>query len=40
MRTWYFIFKFLRGIMLGFICGGIFTFLLALSAVICIQLLT
>ena len=40
MRAWYFIHKFLRGIALGMACGGIFTLLLAISAVVCIRILT
>ena len=40
MRAWYFIHKFIRGVALGMLCGGIFTFLLALSAVVCIKVLT
>ncbi len=40
MRVWYFFHKFLRGVTLGMVCGGVFTLLLAMSAVICIKILT
>ena len=40
MRAWYFWNKFLGGVLMGVLCGGIFSFLLMITALFCWNVLS